>query len=232
MNSYAVPEPIIHVIDDDARLLKAVNRLLSSYGYQVITYSSAKDFFARWSLSVPSCLVLDLEMPEMSGIELQEILTQRSENLPVIFVSGHGDIPTAVRALKEGALDFLTKPFDQEQLLATVKSALSKSLLINTEQEQLNRDREALARLSQRERQVCLKIAEGKLNKQIGDEFGTTEKTIKVQRGQVMRKLGAGSVADLVKLVERLRKVGQLPEVTTFPRHSKKTPSKAQGAAQ
>jgi len=208
-----MPNAIVHVIDDDTRLLKALSRLLSTHGYRVATYSSAKEFLDHTLPPHPACVLLDYQMPGMSGVELQQILAQRNLNLPIIFLSGRGDIPLAVETLKLGALDFLTKPVEEDVLIGSIRSALIRSREERALHEKFKKDRTAFESLSQRERQVCMQVAEGKLNKQIAGDFGTTEKTIKAQRGQVMRKLHVGSVAELVKLVERLRALDQLPEV-------------------
>ena len=213
-----MPNAIVHVIDDDTRLLKALYRLLSAHGYRVATYSSAGEFLEQTLSPVPACVLLDYQMPGMSGVELQQILLQRNQNLPIVFLSGRGDIPLAVEALKQGALDFLTKPVEEDALIGSIESALMRSREERALQEKFKKDRDAFESLSQRERQVCMQVADGKLNKQIAGDFGTTEKTIKAQRGQVMRKLHVGSVAELVKLVERLRSLDQLPEVP--PLHS------------
>jgi FixJ family two-component response regulator len=220
-----MPNAIVHVIDDDARLLKALSRLLSAHGYRVATYSSAKIFLEQTLPSTPACVLLDYQMPEMSGVELQQILAQRGLNFPIVFLSGRGDIPLAVEALKLGALDFLTKPVEEDVLIGSIQSALMLSRRDRALQEEFKKDRAAFESLSQRERQVCMQVADGKLNKQIAGDFGTTEKTIKAQRGQVMRKLHVGSVAELVKLVERLRSLDQLPEVPPY------TPRKIETAA-
>jgi FixJ family two-component response regulator len=213
-----MPNAIVHVIDDDTRLLKALSRLLSAHGYRVATYSSASEFLDQTLPSVPACVLLDYQMPGMSGVELQQVLAQRDLNLPIVFLSGRGDIPLAVEALKQGAIDFLTKPVEEDILIGSIQSALMRSREERARQEKFKKDRAAFESLSQRERQVCIQVADGKLNKQIAGDFGTTEKTIKAQRGQVMRKLHVGSVAELVKLVERLRSLDQLPQVR--PLHS------------
>ena len=207
----------VYVIDDDPRVLRAVDRLLRSCEYRSQTYTSAKEFLLHEMPPGPACIVLDLSMPEMNGLDLQQILAQGDEELPIIFISGHGDIPASVRAMKAGAVDFLTKPFEDRQLLTAIEAALSRSSNTIAARAALKKDITAFEGLSQRERQVCLGVTQGLLNKQICGELGTTEKTVKVQRGQVMKKLGAGSVADLVKLVERLRAAGRLPHVTLHP---------------
>jgi FixJ family two-component response regulator len=156
-------------------------------------------------------------MPEINGLDLQQLLSQVSETLSVVFISGHADIPDTVRAMKAGAVDFLTKPFDESQLLAAIETALARSREACIRRDALNRDRAIFETLTLREREVCVRVAQGMLNKQIGGEFGTAEKTIKVQRGRVMQKLGAQSVTDVVRLVERLRAGGHLPPASSLP---------------
>jgi FixJ family two-component response regulator len=202
----------VHVVDDDPNLLRAVARLLRSHEYAVKTYSSASEFLRAGIPSDPACLLLDLNMPGMTGLELQQVIAEYQSRLPIVFISGKGDVPSAIRAMKGGALDFLTKPFDGDALVAAVNAALSRSVASHASDEALQKDWELFQTLSRRERQVCLYVAQGLLNKQIAGEMGTTERTIKAQRGSVMRKLGAGSVPDLVRLVERLREGGRLPE--------------------
>ncbi len=204
-------EGTVHVIDDDLSVRSAVGRLLRSHDQQVRTYPSAREFLSQQLDHHPACVVLDLQMPEMSGFDLQEVLTRVHESLSVVFISGHADIPDSVRAMKAGAVDFLTKPFDESQLLAAVEAALTRSQQACIRRDALGRDRAIFETLTLREREVCVRVAEGMLNKQIGSEFGTAEKTIKVQRGRVMQKLGAQSVTDIVRLVERLRACGHLP---------------------
>jgi FixJ family two-component response regulator len=204
-------EYTVHVIDDDLSIRCAVARLLRSHDQEVRTYSSAREFLSQQLDFRPACIVLDLQMPEMSGLDLQEVLRRGHESLSIVFISGHADIPDSVRAMKAGAVDFLTKPFDENQLLAAIDAALAKSRQACIRRDARCQDRSAFETLTRREREVCIRVAQGMLNKQIGGEFGTAEKTIKVQRGRVMQKLGAQSVTDIVRLVERLRDCGQLP---------------------
>ena len=204
-------ECIVHVIDDDLSIRCAVSRLLRSHDKQVQTYPSAREFLNQRLDSRPACVVLDLQMPGISGLDLQEMLTSGHESLSIVFISGHAEIPDSVRAMKAGAVDFLTKPFDENRLLAAIDAALARSRQACIDRDTLSRDRAIFETLTQREREVCLRVAQGMLNKQIGGEFGTAEKTIKVQRGRVMQKLGARSVTDIVRFVERLRACGELP---------------------
>lgn len=201
----------VHVVDDDASLLRGVARLLRSHGYAPKTYPSAAEFLRAGVPSEPACLLLDLNMPEMTGLELQEVISEYHSRLSIVFISGQGDIPATVKAMKAGAVDFLTKPFEGEVLVAAIEAALSKSVTAHALDDSLLRDWALFKTLSPRERQVCLLFARGLLNKQIAGELGTTERTIKAQRASVMRKLGADSVPDVVRLIERLRDGGRLP---------------------
>jgi FixJ family two-component response regulator len=201
---------LVFIIDDDPSVRRSLSRLLRSHDRYVQTYQSAKDFLDLELPSVPACIVLDLQMPEVNGLDLQRLLARNRDTLPIVFISGHGSVLTSVRAMKEGAIDFLTKPFDDNQLIKAIDTALDRARSAHERRITLDRDRVAFDSLTYRERQVCLRVAEGKLNKQIGCELGTSEKTIKAQRGQVMQKLNAQSVADLVRLVERLRVSGHL----------------------
>lgn len=203
----------VHVVDDDSRILRAVRRFFRSYEFHVRTYGSASEFLSQPLPPGPACLVLDLKMPGINGLQLQQVLARRGEDIPIIFVSGKADIETSVRAMKGGAIDFLTKPFAYGQLLAAVQVALARSRTAIAEHDALKKDQEAFEKLTPRERQVCIRIAQGLLNKQVGFELGTTEKTIKVQRARVIEKLGANSLADVVRLVERLRTAGMLPPI-------------------
>lgn len=209
MQSPPASEKTVHVVDDDPNLLRAVARLLRSHDYAVKTYSSATEFLSAGIPSGPACLLLDLNMPEMTGLELQQVIAEYQSRLPIVFISGKGDVPSAIRAMKHGALDFLIKPFDADALVAAVDAALSRSVAGHASDGALQKDCELFQRLSPRERQVCLLVAQGLLNKQIAGELGTTERTIKAQRSSVMRK--AGSVPDVVRLIERLREAGRLP---------------------
>lgn len=203
-------EALVHVVDDDAQLRNAVSRLLRSHDLNVKTYESAVDFLNRLPEPGPGCLLLDLSMPKMNGLQLQETLAASRKNLVVIFVSGKGDVPTSVQAMKAGAIDFLTKPFEEVALIEAVRKAITRSRQMIAEDESIDKDWSAFSSLTAREKQVCLLVASGLLNKQVAGELGTTEKTIKFHRGSVTRKLRANSLADLVKLVQRLREAGRI----------------------
>jgi FixJ family two-component response regulator len=193
----------VHVVDDEADMLKALERLLGTAGFAVQTYSSPRQFLAQHDHTAPGCIVLDLALPGLNGLELQQALQTQGSALPIVFLTGRGDIAASVRAMKLGAADFLTKPVDADELIAAVEAALER----NRAQRANRADRDAvanrLAALTAREREVFELIAQGRLNKQIAAEFGTVEKTIKFHRANLMRKLGVRTVADLVRLAER-----------------------------
>jgi FixJ family two-component response regulator len=198
-----VPALLVYVVDDDPAVLKAVGRLLQLNGFRVETFASSAVFLERPRAEGPACLILDLQMPGVNGLDLQESLANKGVVLPIIFLSGQGDVPSTVRAMRSGAVDFLVKPVDEPELLAALAraEALVTSQLLRR---QLAEDTESrLARLTAREREVCELVARGLLNKQIAAELGTVEKTVKVHRGRVMRKLEVNSVAALVRLLER-----------------------------
>ena len=197
------PAPTVCLVDDDPDLLRALERLLQSVGLDVATFGSPQEFLERHDPNAAGCLVLDLELPGLSGLELQQLLEQRANHLPIVFLSGRGDIAASVRAMKHGAADFLTKPVDDTELLAAIRDALVEDRArrhVRLEQERVEK---SLASLTERERQVLEHIVEGRLNKQIAAALGTVEKTIKFHRANLMHKLGARSVADLVKLAAR-----------------------------
>ena len=202
--------PTVYVVDDDPDLLRALERLLQSAALNVATFTSAHDFLEQYDRNAPGCLVLDLAMPGLGGLELQRTLEQQASPLPIIFLTGRGDIALSVEAMKHGAADFLTKPVDDTALLAAIHEALAKNRArrhVSVERERVAR---CLATLTARERQVLELVVAGKLNKQIADELGTVEKTVKFHRGNLMRKMGVRVVADLVKMAERAG-VGSTP---------------------
>jgi FixJ family two-component response regulator len=212
MDATSAPLRVVHIVDDDADLRGAIARLLRSHGCDAYTYASASEFLHTQVPNAPACLVLDLQMPDLTGLEVQELLANRKDSLPIVFISGHGNIPSSVQAMKAGAIDFLTKPFDEEQLIIAIDAAIERARELQQRDNSFAKDRDAFERLSQRERQVCVCVAEGMLNKQIAAKFGTKEKTIKVQRGNLIKKLAAQSAADIVRLVERLRSAGYFTE--------------------
>lgn len=197
--------PLIHIVDDDDSLRSALQRLLAAAGYRVKAYASAGEFLLDPPADAPGCLLLDLRMPGPSGLDLQEALVRHGIRLPVIFLSGHGDLATGVRAMKAGAVDFLSKPVEREPLLAAVARALE---LDAAQRAASGVDREMRARFAQltaREREVFELVAAGRLNKQIADALGIAERTVKAQRAQVMAKLGAANAAELGRIAAQLR---------------------------
>ena len=197
--------PRVFVVDDEPSVQTALVRLLVSAGYEARGFLSAGTFLAEYRPVAPGCLILDLQMPEVTGLDLLETLRTTDPVLGVIFVSGHGDVPATAKAMKMGAVDFLTKPVDDSVLLGAVASASQRSAERWVEQEERAKLTERHARLTPREREVCALVARGLLNKQIASDLGTSEKTIKVHRARVMDKLGVGSVAELVRFVDRLQ---------------------------
>lgn len=195
--------PCVFLVDDQPAILQALARLLKAEGYMVQAFGSARAFLDSGSEAMAGCLVLDLSMPEMSGLDLQQELARRSSELPLIFLTGHGDIDSGVRAMKLGAFDFLTKPVDGQRLLETVQAALEHNVLARASHAARDDLRARLASLTPREREVMERVAEGLLNKQIGAALGMAEKTVKVHRARVMQKLNVRSVSALVRLVDR-----------------------------
>ena len=189
----------VTVIDDDVLVLRALDRLLRAAGFAVQTFSSARDFLRDRTADSTGCVVMDLSMPELSGLELQQALTNSADRRPVVFISGQGNVPSSVEAMKAGAVDFLTKPVDEYKLLAAVRIAIGKERA-SREKDGLHASITArLATLTMRERQVLEHVVAGKLNKQIAAELGTAEKTIKVHRARMMRKMQVDSLAELVR---------------------------------
>ena len=193
--------PCVHVVDDDVAVLKSLERLLRSAGFAVRTFSSSQDFLQQYDGGAPGCVVLDLAMPGLDGLQLQQALAHCGEPCPVIFISGFGDVPTSVRAMKAGAIDFLTKPFDQAQLLAAVRAAIDKDCATRTARAARVSIEVRVAALTAREREVMAHVIAGHLNKQIAASLGIAEKTVKVHRARVMKKMGVGSVAELVRFL-------------------------------
>jgi len=196
--------PTVFLVDDDASVLRSVGRLLRSGGYNVSAYSSAREFLAEFKRpEQPCCLVLDITMPGLSGIELQKRMAQKQLDLPIIFITGHGDVPTTVHAMKSGAVDFLTKPFEDRDLLQAVRQALYKDRVKHRERTERSEIMLQVDSLTSRENQVLRLVVTGMLNKQIAATLGTCEKTIKVHRGRVMRKMSVQSLAELVRKAEK-----------------------------
>jgi len=192
--------PFVNVVDDDALVLRSLGRLLRSAGFAVRTFPSSEEFLSKTQSGEPGCLVLDLTMPGVNGLDLQAQLARTGNECPVVFLSGNADISQSVKAMKAGAVDFLTKPVDREKLLAAVRIAIGKDVNARAARQARDAIASRLAALTPREHEVLAGVVAGKLNKQIAAELGTAEKTIKVHRARVMKKMRAGSVAELVFL--------------------------------
>jgi FixJ family two-component response regulator len=197
------PPPTVFVVDDYAPGRRSISRLLRTAGFVVAAFASAQEFLAQYDPQTLGCLVLDLAMPVVSGLELQNILADRGSLLPIIFLTAHGDVPKSVQAMKHGAVDFLTKPVNDEDLLTAVRVAIEKDRVLRREQTELFEIQERLATLTPREREVLEYVVAGRLNKQIASDLGTVEQTVKVHRAHVMQKMKVHSVAELVRLTER-----------------------------
>jgi FixJ family two-component response regulator len=196
---------IVFVVDDDPLVRDSVADLLCSAGFTVRTFGSAADFLESKRPDVAACLILDVQLPDRSGLDLQTELVKSGSEIPIVFLTGHGDIPMSVQAMKAGAVEFLTKPFHKEPLFNAVKEALLRDGEARKQRSESADLRNRLATLTPRERQVLALVVTGLLNKQIAGELGTTDLTIKAHRGRVMRKMGAGSLADLVRMAEKLK---------------------------
>jgi FixJ family two-component response regulator len=195
--------PVVHIVDDDGSFRRAISRLLKLSGYEVLGYESAACFLRIVADAEPGCIVLDVQMPDFGGLQLQEELARLSRSWPIIFLTGHGDIPTTVRAIKAGAEDFLSKPVSRQTLLAAIERAFVRHAAIQQSQGQLNSFRSLISSLTPREREVFALMVRGKLNKQIAFQLGTSERTIKAHRHMVMRKLQVQSFAEAVSIAER-----------------------------
>ena len=202
-------KPTVFVVDDEDSVRKALSRLLRSAEIEAVVFASAADFLAAHDSDAPGCLLLDVAMPDLNGLELQQALAARGSNLPIIFLSGHADVPISVEAMKHGATDFLTKPVQDEVLLIAVRAALEKDRADRIARAELADIAARLATLTRREREVLEHVVSGQLNKQIAGDLGTVEQTIKVHRARVMEKMKVQSLAELVRLVERARAFGQ-----------------------
>jgi FixJ family two-component response regulator len=201
----ATAKPIVFVVDDDVSVRESLELLIDNEGWQPKTFASAQEFLDSPRAVVPSCLLLDISLPGLNGLELQKRIAVERTDLPIIFITGYGDVPKTVQAMKAGAVEFLTKPFNDEILLTSIQQALERSRLALIRETEMQELRNRYAALTPREREVMALVVCGLLNKQVGGELGISEITVKAHRGQVMQKMKANSVADLVKLAARLQ---------------------------
>ncbi len=197
--------PIVFVVDDDVSVRKSLELLIGSAGWIPETFASAQEFLSSPRVVAPSCLVLDVSLPDLNGLELQKRIAGDRSDMPIIFISGYGDVPMTVQAMKAGAVEFLTKPFSDDVLLTAIQHALERSSTALANEAQTRALRDCHESLSPREREVMALVVSGLLNKQVGGELGISEITVKAHRGQVMRKMKAGSLADLVNMASTLR---------------------------
>lgn len=203
--------PIVFIVDDDVSVRESIELLVWNENWKPKTFASAEEFLNHPRTLVPSCLVLDLSLPDLNGLELQKQLAVEHMDMPIIFITGHGDIPKSVQAMKGGALEFLTKPLDNNTLVSAIRKALERSRLVIAQEAEMRELRNRYAALTPREQQVMALVVAGLLNKQVGGELGISEITVKAHRGQVMQKMKANSLADLVRMATKL---GTIRETT------------------
>jgi FixJ family two-component response regulator len=212
-SSVSPQDHVVFIVDDDCRIREALSELLASFDMHAIAFGSAAEYMAYPKPDVPACLVLDVELPDMSGLDLQSRIAQ-GDPPQIVFITGHGDIPSSVRAIKTGAVDFLTKPLRQEDLMRAINAALAQDRDVRRKRAELAELRQRLSTLTPREREALPLIASGLLNKQAAAELGISEVTLQIHRGHIMKKMGAGSLAELVRMA------GALEIPTTHTRHS------------
>jgi FixJ family two-component response regulator len=201
----SAPVPTVFIIDDDRGMRQAIHDLVESVGLRAESFATGEEFLGTKRTARPSCLVLDVRLPQMSGLDFQRRLAESGEEIPIIFVTAHGDIPMSVKALKSGAVEFLTKPFRDQDLLDAIQQALERDGITQKEQAEMQDLRERYRALTLREKEVMSLVTSGKLNKQIAGEIGASEATVKIHRGNVMHKMQAASVVDLVRMADKLK---------------------------
>ena len=201
----SAPVPIVFIIDDDRGMRQAIQDLVESVGLRAESFASGQEFLSSRGTNGPSCLVLDVRLPQMSGLDFQRRLAETGMQIPIIFITAHGDVPMSVKALKSGAVEFLTKPFRDQDLLDAIQQALQRDSAARAEQAKILDLQERYQALTAREREVMTLVVSGMLNKQIASEIGASEATVKIHRGHVMQKMQAGSVVELVRMADRLK---------------------------